>query len=709
MSPPPPARRRLLRLGAGLLLGLGLAELGFAARDRFAFPHMNTLVADAELGARLEPGARSAIALGENPRAAYTIDEDGWRVSDPAAAGPETVVVVGDSQVFGLGVGDAETLPARLSALSGRPVRNAGVPTWGPEEYLAALDASLGATGGKTGVLVFNFGNDLFELGRPNTERHAVYDGWAVRIETQPDRVVDFPGRRWLMGRSHLVYALRSWTHSQPEGPAQALPSEGDWEAVYVAMAGAPPPPIDAPAGTTGIEAQLEASAEARRRHSIDAGRAAVGIMQDLGLDFEDIPAVEAVVSHSHIGDIVGNPYAEASRSVPVTAELLARGRRLRKDMAPRIARYIRENPDHYWVQELVQAEEARTRAAADVDALARQVATAAEALSPFTGMLERAEAICQRHGAALVVVALPLDVQVDAGRFAAYGAPERDMAPSLAWMDALVREAEARGHRALNLLPALKAVGPGAWLQGDLHLSAAGQGRRSPRPARPLVGPAPAPPPGPGLAPGRSWVPLPAEWSPWEENHVRGSSRNHCATMRIREWQRIRCTATPGEPAPLAAQQLAGPLEAMVWVSPDQTDILVPVLPGRDARFALSWADRQQQLSVPGDGSPPEFADWTAEAPVRSPTLPPALQRCVQSQEGPPEAHFARAEPACASHADCGQAIACLQGRRSAAPSCDAGAVNAGSAGHCFAACNADHPCTIGECTPWDGGAACL
>jgi hypothetical protein len=69
---------------------------------------------------------------------------------------------------------------------SGRAVLNAGVPTYGPREYLATARELLAERKVASVVVVLNFVNDPFELERPNRERHAVWDGWAVRSETAP-------------------------------------------------------------------------------------------------------------------------------------------------------------------------------------------------------------------------------------------------------------------------------------------------------------------------------------------------------------------------------------------------------------------------------------------------------------------------------------------------------------------------------------------
>jgi hypothetical protein len=250
-DPSQPARkwpRRLAiiaQIGLGLGLGLVSTELVFATRAEHAFPHVNFYVPDAELGARLEPGATMAFRLGDNPLTHISVNRHGYRGPEwPSAAASDPtrreILVVGDSQVFGLGVDDDQTFSAVLAETLDRTVLNAGVPTYGPPEYFATTQALLAERPVGTVVYVLNFLNDPFELERPNRERHAIWDGWAVQIETapRPEDITQFPGRDWLMSKSHAVYAARRWWHSSDEEwfarVDRGLPSEGGWSDLLV-------------------------------------------------------------------------------------------------------------------------------------------------------------------------------------------------------------------------------------------------------------------------------------------------------------------------------------------------------------------------------------------------------------------------------------------------------------------------------------------
>jgi hypothetical protein len=228
-KPRRPLWRRVLAITGQVVLGLGLgaaiAEVAFSSRADGAFPHVNFYVPDAALGVRLEPGATMRFQLRENPLSTIHVNAEGYRGGDWPALREDDVVVVGDSQVFGLGVEDDATFSAGLAARSGRTVLNAGVPTYGPQEYLAVARELLARRRVKTVVVALNFVNDPFEVDRPNRERHAVWDGWAVRIETAPAQVSAFPGRKWLFSRSHAVYALRRWLHARGTADAPRAPS----------------------------------------------------------------------------------------------------------------------------------------------------------------------------------------------------------------------------------------------------------------------------------------------------------------------------------------------------------------------------------------------------------------------------------------------------------------------------------------------------
>src|SRR5262245_32377714 len=117
---------RTAQVVAGTLVGLVLTEVIFHAVDAGAFPHLNVYVPDPGLGVRLRPGATEKTRVEPNPVTNVRINSLGLRGAELALPAANSVVVVGDSTVFGLGVEEDEAFPARLAAELHRPVVNAG-------------------------------------------------------------------------------------------------------------------------------------------------------------------------------------------------------------------------------------------------------------------------------------------------------------------------------------------------------------------------------------------------------------------------------------------------------------------------------------------------------------------------------------------------------------------------------------------------------
>ena len=117
------------------------------------------------------------------------------------------VLAIGDSFVFGVGVGDDETFVAELARRLTRPGRpaeglNAGVPTFGvpdAEGWLARHGAALEPNVVVLGVFL---GNDLIDASPARPAIHLV-DGLMVPAAS--------PGgvKAWLHRRSHLYVALK--------------------------------------------------------------------------------------------------------------------------------------------------------------------------------------------------------------------------------------------------------------------------------------------------------------------------------------------------------------------------------------------------------------------------------------------------------------------------------------------------------------------
>lgn len=247
MKPRPSLWRRLVALLFGTALALVLAELIATWAFGGAYPYVNLFVADPALGVRLQPEAETTV---RSPLGRDTdIATNGLGFRGPTFAGPpeKRVLVLGDSQVMAYGVPEELGFPSRLAA-RGFDVLAAGIPTWGPDEYVALADELVTRFEPAVVVLVLNAANDLHEAGHPNRLRTTARDGWAVGLTPglELDPPTDFPGRHFLLSRSHLVLAIRLLLHGDPHEreipPALAM-------VAFANAAPRPSPPWRSPLG----------------------------------------------------------------------------------------------------------------------------------------------------------------------------------------------------------------------------------------------------------------------------------------------------------------------------------------------------------------------------------------------------------------------------------------------------------------------------
>lgn len=671
-----------------VILGLAVGEIAANVRDNGGFPHYNGYVADAALGVRLEPDFDTVLAFKENPPGPIHVNASGYRGADWPEGRTGEIAVIGDSQVFGLGVADHETLPAQLEAATGVPTLNLGVPTYGPPEYLALID-EVAPRRPSVIVMVVNFANDLFEINIPNTQRHVVLDGWAVRGDTVPDRL-NIPGRSWLFQHSHLVLAARTLLHAegQPEDaatPGAELPT---------------PAPAERALALSDINQQIAAAVQAQET----AERAVIaGWLSASGQP--GVPnwaeVVHATRGGARVGDIVERQYEESSVRIQLTAEWLSDARKLRREAPAGLAAWVKAHPTHPQAEGYGRSLARLSAASAELERLAPLRPSDGGRPSDFRGFLLDARGRAQRAGAELVVLALPLDVQVDPAEFKKYGAAERDMSESLGLLDDLCADARHLGLRCDNPTAALRAGNPGMFLDGDIHLTAAGQKRVAEGLARTLGTPAPAPTPTAGLPEGRSRLPTDEEWSLEPEVFVKCSSKSNCSTQRLREYLRVVCKApitglvrdgapyVPSVPstaqtytdvpwdaelrygaAPLRAKLVTGPLDHLIWNSERVVGLIVPLLPGREVVADFVWADRVERLTVP-------------PGPVA---------------EGQPLGAFEPAPP-----------VAETSGAAEIAADCGPDQLRGGAVGACLDVCSPTSPCAAGSCTDWLGLNLCI
>ena len=574
----------------GLALGLVAAEAVFSHRDGGAFPHLNVYVADPALGVRLLPGATQKVAFGGNPITSVRINGDGYRGGELPAPGKDDVLVVGDSQVFGLGAEEDETFSAQLARTLGRPVMNGGVPTYGPAEYRAVIAEQLAKRHPRTVVLAINLVNDLFEAQHPNKDRHAVWDGWAVRKETAPPATTSFPGRDFLYRRSHLFFALRKWRHGDDRTDERGVASEGTWRDLV----------------TTGEKVAGERRALDEARHQrlvavttahneMEGAEQAIDdkIRQILGEDsFVDSAALYR--ARANPGDIVDDGLGgESTRSSIATADQIAAAATVRAQLRQQLARWAKAHSS-------ADAKEALASLAASDGALARLTALDVEKLTaalepPLGAYLRDVQQLVEQGGARLVVVILPIDVQVSPAEWKKYGAKPIDMAPSLALTTELVALCHTLGVAVLDATPVLAQAEPGAFLDKDIHMTPKGHAAVAAALGKTLAAPVPVP----AVASARSPVPLPDVFRHAPEVIVTGSSDAACETKQVREWLRIQCPRSDrARPVDVEVTRDDGH-EAMVLVMPAEISVLVPLVAGRELAATLTWTDKTRVLHV--------------------------------------------------------------------------------------------------------------
>ena len=757
-------RLRGLKIAGQVVLGLGLglviAELGFSWRDDGAFPHANFYVADAELGVRLAPGSTMRFQLRKNPLTTIHVNARGYRGGEWAAPADGEVIVVGDSQVFGLGVEDDATFSAGLARHAGRPVINGGVPTYGPMEYMAVARELLAERRAKTVVVVLNFVNDPFELGRPNRERHAVWDGWAVRRETAPAEVTQFPGRHWLYSRSHAVFAVRRWLHARGGAPAPdgaelddpldfGTPSESGWRDLVVTTKQA----HEEVAGEQEKVASALADSQVRLAR-VDAEIAKKRVELDQLVSRETnfrFASWEHAIARGQPGDIVEDTRSESSRSVELTAVMIREAARKRQEALDDILRAEQRAGEHA-ASDLVTAEK---NLAAERQQLRGRIAAgptlSSRPPSQFREYLRDFKSMCEQQGAELVVVALPIDVQVDRGEWAKYGVTEGpDMSDSLVLIDDLVADARDLGLRALDATLALRAAEPGAFLDHDIHMTAKGHAALAEALAGALAAPVPAPLrlPDPGLPAGMTFVPPDSEWHSRDSILLLDGRRFGCHAMVVRGWLRVQCSIQMARGPLRGVEVRAGGTPAtMAMHAADSLSLVAPLRVGEPisarfywekvaADFELSWArdsNGEQQFKAemierPGVEPPGGGPSAAVEGLCKCRQDTGFSNVCIYPFDESGELKKARGMPDCRNACtelwgdsrlaeactrtfpdDCVSRLACVQNDPLFAPVCPEGQVHAFASNACFPVCDPVRTCAAGNCVPWQNGSVCL
>lgn len=724
-------RSRLFQVSAGLLLGLGLAEAAFWARDDGAFPHLNVYQPDAQLGVRLRPHAEQRFKLGDNPVSEVRINALGLRGAELGAPAGDEILVLGDSQVFGLGVEEQEAFSARLAALTKRPVVNAGIPTYGPLEYNALAKELIAARKPKLVIYTVNMLNDLFEHARPNKDRHRVWDGWAVRSETAPADVLSFPGRELLFRDSHAVYALRRLLHDGDAQPVQTFASEGLASDLLAEGSASTQQPtaaselLIAGAGERGKQASTIEQAEAARVLAEIEAKNELDRVDNMSVpqttrsrelaEARYVARRTARLAQAHPGDIVYEPAAESSRPVAATASAIRDAVRERARALAIIDAALRDE------LAAVQANAAlRSDAASKLRQLKARQYDRARPTSALEPRLREIRDIAAEHGAAVLVVALPIDVQVSSDEWKKYGAPVTDMAPTLVLTEDMLASARALGMRTVDTLPALRGASPGAFLNGDIHMTPKGHDAVAKAIAAAMTEPVPERLPAPGLPAGRTYpfVGL-DDLHDAPELFVERADEAGCTVKAQDEWLGVMC-AEPFEegPAPpqLDARALSGGHgEVVTYRGFSYVLLRAPVLPGERFRARFEWerASRELEIERAPDGAwrghfgpavlgKPEGKrlELRPDCPCEEATgvcamIVPERPECLSRAPGPNED-------------SCGAYMRCALGDRAAWRPCPAGHAHGDPAGLCLPLCGTGRTCASGQCESYQGIDVC-
>ncbi|WP_272089261.1 alginate O-acetyltransferase AlgX-related protein [Nannocystis bainbridge] len=715
------------QIAVGLGLGLVATECAFAMRDEWAFPHVNFYVADPQLGVRLQPGAAMEFRLPPNPRTSIHVNASGYRGPEWPAPQAGEIVVVGDSQVFGLGVADDETFSVGLAERTGRPVINAGVPTYGPREYLEVARELLTSRKPATVVVVLNFVNDPFELERPNTERHAVWDGWAVRRETAPAEMPQFPGRAWLMSRSHAVYAVRRWLHARGSAGAPesddaggrpldpGTPSEGGWQDL-----------VHASVLTQAQQAAVAAEHEVRR----GASRAQVDALgQPLREQRDQLRALEdellyaepsefwQQIAAGRPGDIVSNEkLAESGRSLEVTAELIREAVARRDDYKKQQRKFAKQQAAR--LRELQAAAATLVDSREAVLAELERSAPRSRPQSVFAAYLAEFKALCAAHGAELVVVALPFDVQVDAGEWAKYGVEQGpDMRPSQVLLGDLVANAEDLRIRSFDATAALRAAQPGAFLDRDIHMTARGHAALAEALGERLARPLPPPVPAPGLPEGMRYAPTQLAWDGAQAVELGEAAWATGTVQQLGGWLKLRLSAADDvEPVREIEVIEGGSPAAMRMTTATGMTLVTPLAIGAPLTAKLHRLDGAGELRIRWQGARlvTEVVALRDEPERRLTFTQPPDELCgcdtCDAMWGDPALYaVCKAGQAAKVKDGCEALLGCVRHDPLFAPMCPEGQVHAFASNACFSPCDADNPCAHGRCTPWHGAAVCV
>jgi hypothetical protein len=377
---------------------------------------------------------------------------------------------------------------------------------------------------------------------------------------------------------------------------------------------------------------------------------------------------------------------AESSRPVFVTAQAIQAAIKHREASLAVLARVEREN-ERLFGGAIKDRDDLKRRR----QALVAKHRVPPRPTSVLSSRLRELRALCDTSGCELLVIALPIDVQVSADEWRKYGREPIDMSATTALADDLLSTANALGMRTLDALPALRAAEPGAFLDGDIHMTAKGHNalawaihkalRRTPVPTRQ---------PDPGLPKGRTYPPAVDELYFALDVPIANGYGTECAGHVQDEWVVVTCTADGDDlllPEITFARTIAGGHgETTILDNQYQVHLLAPLLANEEVKIEVEWrrkgAPEHRQL---------ESATLIA---TRAKATDPAVLRFTERTRSPWSIEAGRRA---------GQFTDPAYGY-----TCGEGIVRGNALGHCLPLCGPNRHCETGTCEAWQGVDVC-
>ncbi|MAA79688.1 MAG: hypothetical protein CL916_10550 [Deltaproteobacteria bacterium] len=716
--------KRSLQLFCGLFVGIFILECVFGIYYEWAFPHVNIYQQDAQLGVRLIPNESQYLKIHTNPRSHLCTNNQGFRGSDFPKPTEDEIIIVGDSQVFGLGVEEDQTFSAQLQHLTNRTVINAGIPTYGPPEYTAIAKELIEQRSPKTLIYTLNMVNDLFEYNSPNSERHKEWDGWAVRTETAPDDVFSFPGRKWLFQKSHLMYSIRRYLRTQQDpNPLLHLPSEGMWD--------------DFLNPNTMINKKDLSSLPEQQQELLTTQSQIEHVRKQLMIQFriqgetlsdEERQLMNASnASPGDVIDIVQDRYIEEGRSILATTEMINLGVEYRK----KFLEELRKTNKKEWlkIDSLVSQ---NTSLQKKKRRMLKRWMNAQQIPTPLFDTLKEIDTFCTQNGVEFIVLILPMDVQVSPAEWEKYPFSKQDMTSSLTILTDISKDVQKLGHKMINPLEGLRSIQPAGFLDGDIHMDPKGHAKVAQVIQNVMQKPPPPKLPKAGIPDHRTWVPSPSDW-------IQETSRRidyiGCKRKLKEEWIHIQCSAPYMEGRYTDIEVIGGHPEQMKYITQTKVTLVMPIQKSETWNIQLHQENHHRVIKIQRTNEEIMRLHISVSQRIEGGKIhtPSAsqLELCTcQKKENPSErcpeiigliggldntcnqacdTLYARDTELCMQEETCSDKLACATGTPWALPTCPDGSVHAGATGGCFKLCDQHTPCEQGTCSEWMDAMVCF